>query len=158
MKLGNAPRQNIALILLVAQYLIKIYKEEVFTKNIFNVKFVLMNLFIDTTDKNFLILALRDKGRVLSSKQIKTNFNQSEKLWPALDKLLKEKKIKPTALKKIIVGNGQGSFTSLRIGIAAANALAFAWGIKVEDSSCKFKRSGKLQIVEPRYNGEANIS
>ena len=110
-----------------------------------------MNLFIDTTDKNFLILALQDKGKVLASQRIKTHFNQSEKLWPALDKLLKANQVKTADLKKIIVANGQGSFTSLRIGIAAANALAFAWGIKVEDENGKVKHSGKLSIVEPCY-------
>jgi tRNA threonylcarbamoyladenosine biosynthesis protein TsaB len=117
-----------------------------------------MELFIDTTDKNFLILALRTKGKVVARKIIKTHFNQSEKLWPALDKLLKANKIKIANLKKIIVANGRGSFTSLRIGVAAANALAFAWGLEVEDEQGHFKRSGRLKIVEPVYDREPNIT
>jgi tRNA threonylcarbamoyladenosine biosynthesis protein TsaB len=117
-----------------------------------------MELFIDTTDKNHLLLALKDKDKFLAKKKIKTHFNQSEKLWPALDKLLKANKVKTKDIKKIIVANGQGSFTSLRIGIAAANALAYAWGIQVTDDQGKFKRSGRLQIVEPKYSGEAKIS
>jgi hypothetical protein len=117
-----------------------------------------MELLIDTTDKNFLILALRAKGKVVASKKIKTHFNQSEKLWPALDKLLKANKIKTANLKKIIVTNGQGSFTSLRIGVTAANALAFAWGLKVEDEQGHFKPSGRLRIVEPVYDRGPNIT
>ena len=117
-----------------------------------------MELMIDTTNKDFLRLALRQRGVVEVEKKIKTNFNQSEKLWPALDKLLKDNKVDPKKLKKIVVVNGQGSFTSLRIGIAAANALAFAWGIKVEDDGGHSKKAGGLIIVEPKYTGEANIS
>lgn len=129
-----------------------------------------MELYINTTHKDYLELALRERGKIVARKTIKTNFNQSEKLWPNLDKLLKAHKIKPpfahtskatedkpTTLKKIVVASAGGSFTSLRIGIAAANALAFAWGIKVEDEQGHFKRSGGLQIVEPVYDREANI-
>ncbi len=155
-----------------------------------------MELYINTAHKDYLELALKEKGKFLVRKVIKTNFNQSEKLWPNLDKLLKTNKIKPTSLKKIVVASSGGSFTrapesqknnltgkwlsargsalqnnqnehapvvktqsftSLRIGIAAANALAFAWGIKVEDEQGRFKKSNGLQIVEPIYDREANI-
>lgn len=116
-----------------------------------------MELYINTTHKDYLELALREAGKIVARKTVKTNFNQSEKLWPNLDKLLKAHKIKPTTLKKIVVASTGGSFTSLRIGIAAANALAFAWGIKVEDEQGHFKKSGGLQIVEPVYDREANI-
>ncbi len=119
---------------------------------------MLMELLIDTTDKDYLHLALQARGVVKAEKKIKTLHNQSEKLWPALDKLLKDNKVKKTDIKKIVVANHGGSFTSLRIGIAAANALAFAWGIEVQDTAGKFKRFGKLRIVEPRYTGEAKIS
>lgn len=116
-----------------------------------------MELYINTTHKDFLELALKDKGKIVARKMIKTHFNQSEKLWPNLDKLLTTNKIKSQQLKKIVVANKGGSFTSLRIGVAAANALAFAWGIKVEDAQGHFKRSRGLQIVEPVYDREANI-
>lgn len=116
-----------------------------------------MELLINTTDKDFLLLGLRQGGEVVAQKKVKTHFNQSEKLWPALEVLLRKNKVKPKDLKKIVVANGQGSFTSLRIGIAAANALAFAWGIKVEDEGGKFKRCGQLQIVEPKYSTEVKF-
>lgn len=117
-----------------------------------------MELVINTTNKDFLLLSLRQGGLVTVERKIKTNLNQSEKLWPALDALLRQGKVKAVSLKKVVVANGRGSFTSLRIGIAAANALAFAWQLPVEDESGHFKRSGKLRIIEPRYDGEINIS
>jgi len=115
-----------------------------------------MELFIDTTNPDFLLLALRGQIKPLV-KKVKTNKNQSEKLWPALEALLKQTKTKPTDIKKIVVANGRGGFTALRIGIAAANALAYAWGIPVEDENGQFKRAGGLKIVEPRYTSEAKI-
>ena len=36
-----------------------------------------------------------------------------------------------TRADRIIVDNGPGSFTGIRIGIAAARALGFAWGVPV---------------------------
>jgi len=116
-----------------------------------------MELFIDTTANDYLRLRLIAKGGFLAEKKVRVNRNQSEKLWPALAELFKANKIKKQDIKKIIVANGRGSFTALRIGIAAANALAFAWGIKVADENGDFKRSHGLQLVEPRYTKEANI-
>jgi len=116
-----------------------------------------MELFIDTTDKNFLQLRLTQAGRVLARRKIKTNFNQSEKLWPALDKLLAAAGADLPKIKKIIVANGAGSFTSLRIGIAAANGLAYALGIAVADDQGRVKQQGRLKIVAPRYERAAKI-
>lgn len=117
-----------------------------------------MELLIDTTDQEWLSLALRDKSGMVASKKVKAHRQQSEKLWPNLEKLLSAQGVNPQKLKRIVVANGGGGFTAVRIGIAAANALAFAWGLKVVDTEGQFKRSGRQQIVKPRYSGEANIS
>jgi tRNA threonylcarbamoyladenosine biosynthesis protein TsaB len=39
--------------------------------------------------------------------------------------------VEPTALDRIVAGTGPGSFTSLRMGLAAARALAFALDVPV---------------------------
>ena len=116
-----------------------------------------MKLYIDTADKNFLELSLEDKNKIIARRKIKTNFDQAEKLWPSLDKLLKSRKINPRQLEKIVVNNLGGSFTSLHIGIAIANALAFAWGVPAEDPQGGSKKIGGLQIVEPAYNRELKL-
>jgi tRNA threonylcarbamoyladenosine biosynthesis protein TsaB len=43
-----------------------------------------------------------------------------------VDELLREAAVEPASLDAIVVGTGPGSFTGLRMGLAAARALAFA--------------------------------
>jgi len=119
-----------------------------------------MILYINTISADEIIIALYNKAKLIITKKIIAPRQQSEKLLPAIDKLLKSKKIKLTDLEKIRVENYGGSFTSLRIGVITANALAYALKIPVEASSeisKKNKKFGAYSIVEPVYDREPNI-
>lgn len=119
-----------------------------------------MTLYINTVSSDEIIIALYDKDKLIADKKIMAPRQQSEKLIPAIDKLLKSKKIKLSELKKISVENYGGSFTSLRIGVITANALAYALKIPVEAKSKiskKNKKFGIYSIVEPVYDREPNI-
>lgn len=118
-----------------------------------------MTLYINTTAHDEITLSLSNEAGVLISKKIKAARQQSEKLLPAIEKLLLSKKIKLNQLKKIIVANVGGSFTSLRIGVITANALAYALNIPVEAESKikKNKTFSKYSLVEPIYDREPNI-
>jgi tRNA threonylcarbamoyladenosine biosynthesis protein TsaB len=48
-----------------------------------------------------------------------------------VDVLFTEHDVEPKELKRIVVGTGPGSFTSLRMGLAAGRALALALDVKV---------------------------
>jgi len=48
-----------------------------------------------------------------------------------IDGLLREAGMKPSALEGLVVGTGPGSFTGLRLGLAAARGLAFALDVPV---------------------------
>jgi tRNA threonylcarbamoyladenosine biosynthesis protein TsaB len=52
-------------------------------------------------------------------------------LAPAVKELLTEPGWRPTELDAVIVGRGPGSYTGLRVGIASAQALAYATGCAV---------------------------
>lgn len=119
-----------------------------------------MILYINTASGEEIIIALYDKDKLIVSKKIIAPRQQSEKLLVAIDKLLKLNKVNLSDLKKILVENYGGSFTSLRIGVITANALAYALRIPVEAKSKinrKNKKFGAYSIVEPVYDREPNI-
>jgi tRNA threonylcarbamoyladenosine biosynthesis protein TsaB len=119
-----------------------------------------MTLYINTISSEEIIIALYNNDKLLIEKRINAPRQQSEKLIPAIDKLLKSKKVKLIDLDKIKVENYGGSFTSLRIGVITANALAYALKIPVEANSKinkKNKKFGSHSIVEPVYDREPNI-
>ena len=55
----------------------------------------------------------------------------SQRLLLEIDKLLKQQKAKITDLKAIVVFQGPGSYTGLRVGISVANALGYTLKIPV---------------------------
>jgi len=121
-----------------------------------------MILYIDTHDYDKIVLAVVKGGGVVKKKTIKATAKHSEKLLINIKKLVPIKK-----LKAIIVVKGPGSFSSLRIGIATANTLAFAlkiplYGIKVgEDLNYLAKNYSKLKktkLVVPFYGKAPNIT
>ncbi|MDD4901301.1 MAG: tRNA (adenosine(37)-N6)-threonylcarbamoyltransferase complex dimerization subunit type 1 TsaB [Patescibacteria group bacterium] len=121
-----------------------------------------MLLYVDTTQNNLIAIGIKDKNKFIAKKEFASNHAQAEKLLPGIEKLLKAKGLKLHDLRGIRVANQGGSFTSLRIGVVTANALAYALGIPVRGESGRTKtaRAGKesLKIVEPLYGGEPRIT
>lgn len=104
-------------------------------------------------------ISLEKDGRdIIMSKKIRTDFNQAEKLLPEALKLLKAAKASLKEITKIRVANQGGSFTSLRIGVVTANALAFALGLAVEGEAGSRRKGERLSVAEPLYGREPNIS
>ena len=120
-----------------------------------------MNLYINTTrDDHVIEVFLKKEGKIMARKRAKAKYAQAEKLLPLIDKILELNKIKLKDIKKIEVENHGESFTSLRIGILTANALAYALGIHVsspESDNIK-TQNNKINIVEPIYSREPNIT
>lgn len=117
-----------------------------------------MILTIDTTDNSKLQIGLKQGKQVLVSVEQPANRDQAEKLLPIIKAMLTKQKLALSDLTKIVVGNGQGSFTSLRIGISTANALGYALNIPVEDSAGKSKRVKGIYVVAPKYSGAPDIT
>ncbi|MFA6306385.1 MAG: tRNA (adenosine(37)-N6)-threonylcarbamoyltransferase complex dimerization subunit type 1 TsaB [Patescibacteria group bacterium] len=117
-----------------------------------------MTLLIDTTQKDLIVIGLKDKDKLIAVKKFKSHRTQAEKLLPAIGRLLKANKLKLSDLKKIEVENRGGSFTSLRIGVVTANALAYALGIPISGGKQPEKRSKKLAAAEPIYDREPEIT
>jgi tRNA A37 threonylcarbamoyladenosine modification protein TsaB len=117
-----------------------------------------MTLYINTIIDNKIKIALilKNKKEIVKISQVKCN--QAEKLLVLINNLLLENKISLRHIKKIIVADKGGSFTSLRVGILSANALAYALKVPVISESGRnaflFKN---FQIVKPIYSQLPNI-
>lgn len=121
-------------------------------------------LIIDTASATEIILMLRSGEKILAKKKFLAPKKQAEKLLPAIEKLLIKNYFSLKDLSGIEVVNRGGTFTSLRIGVITANALAFALGITVmaidkEGNIVKEDmRSAKgITIAAPHYDAEPNI-
>lgn len=91
-------------------------------------------LFISTYSEIITIGLLID-GKVLDQKQSIANKNHSIYTVPLIDEILKENNLKPDALKEIIVIDGPGSFTGVRLGITVAKMLAYTLNITIKTIS-----------------------
>jgi tRNA threonylcarbamoyladenosine biosynthesis protein TsaB len=76
------------------------------------------------------------------------------RLLEDIDTLFREHDAEPRELKRIVVGTGPGSFTSLRMGLAASRALALALDAKVAGVSTldalAASAPGALPVIDAR--------
>lgn len=90
----------------------------------------------------------------------------SDTLLLRIDELLKEGGIVASDLGALIVYRGPGSFTGLRIGITAANTLAYSLGVPISGVTGEFWITDALKNIEtansalvtPEYGSEAHIT
>ncbi|MBR0085113.1 MAG: tRNA (adenosine(37)-N6)-threonylcarbamoyltransferase complex dimerization subunit type 1 TsaB, partial [Lachnospiraceae bacterium] len=74
-------------------------------------------------------VAVTDDGKPLGECSTNLKKTHSETLMPMAESLMKMLDLKPTDLDAIAVSSGPGSFTGLRIGVAAAKGMALALNI-----------------------------
>lgn len=74
--------------------------------------------------------ALIDGEHVLAERQEVIGRGHAERLLPLVEELLEGRR--PSS---ILVGCGPGSFTGLRVGLAAAHGLAIGWGVPLSGFS-----------------------
>jgi hypothetical protein len=73
-----------------------------------------------------------------------------------LDKLTKKAKINIAKVKTILAASGPGPYTTLRIGVATANALAYALGVPVYE--LKENEDPKICIRADLLSGSSNFN
>ena len=84
-----------------------------------------MNLFIDT-HLNDVIIILSENGRIKKEKKILNEKQNSKIIMPLIKKMLGQEKP-----ESIIVVNGPGSFTGVRLGVTIAKTLAYTLQIPI---------------------------
>jgi len=85
-----------------------------------------MTLGLDTSEPLGSV-ALYRKGDVAEERWMDEPLQHAECLFPLLDRLLDESGTAPEAIEAVSINCGPGSFTGLRIGLAAAKGLCQAW-------------------------------
>jgi tRNA threonylcarbamoyladenosine biosynthesis protein TsaB len=103
-----------------------------------------MKLTLDTTDNLKTVVTLDTKTLTKKYKR-----PQEQDILGAIDELLKKEGVTMKDLTEIEVNPGPGSFTGTRLGVAIANALAFALKIPV---------NGQKPPIEPIYSSPPNIT
>lgn len=106
----------------------------------------MIKLYIDTTDNTKVLVRLTIDGKEFV-KEKKVEARSAQLVLPLIQQLLKENGLTPKSLEAIEVNEGPGSFTGTRVGVSIANALAFSFGIPVNNTKIK---DGKT-LVEPKY-------
>ena len=83
-------------------------------------------LHIDTTTKKCSVALAQDGDLMIQKELLSEEFSHSEQLHPFIEEVLKESGLKSSSLSAIAISKGPGSYTGLRIGVAAAKGLCFA--------------------------------
>ncbi len=134
-----------------------------------------MYLLISTENNARFSIVLGDKSSA-TVKTVEKAYKQSELLLKEVKSMVKGR------VKGVFVVSGPGQFSSLRIGISTANALAYGWNVpvfgvklnkawlelpedekvmKVWQKGLKSVEKGKFEmnkIVVPEYGSEPNIT
>lgn len=88
-------------------------------------------LFISTFDK-LITIGLLKNGEVLDKKIKESDRNHSIYVMPMIEEILSVNEITTSYLNEIIVVNGPGSFTGVRLGVTIAKTLAYTLGIPIK--------------------------
>ena len=88
-------------------------------------------LFISTFDK-IITIGLLKNGDVLDKLEKNSSKNHSEFVMPMIKSILDNNNIDTSFLNEIIVVNGPGSFTGVRIGVTIAKTLAYTLNIPIK--------------------------
>lgn len=87
-------------------------------------------LYIDTCTK-YMCVGLSKGDKLVYKKQYDAFKRQSEVAALEIDRCLKDSGVSPKELTKIVVTNGPGSYTGIRIGLTLAKVMSKVLGIKL---------------------------
>lgn len=114
-------------------------------------------LFMDTHSDKIRIVLYKEK-KVIIKKEVATHQDHSITTMPVLIEVLNVANIGIEEVKEILVVNGPGSFTGVRIGVTIAKTLAFTLKIPIKVMSSLLIKAvsfshKNVRIVEREKNG-----
>lgn len=90
----------------------------------------MITLFIDTCHHNLIVSVYKNDEELVFLCEENDN-HLSERLLPLIDKAFQQINLDINNTDRIIVANGPGSFTGVRIGVTVAKTLAYSIGCKI---------------------------
>ena len=92
---------------------------------------------------------MSDSGKLLAlNENYSENYSHSEQLHGFIQKVLKKADIKMSSIDAVAVSKGPGSFTGLRIGVAAAKGICFALDLPLIGINSLQVLAGKVNLIE----------
>lgn len=89
------------------------------------------SLFVDTHDIEIIIGLYKD-GKIVDSSTKSSPRHHSEIMMPTIREILKNNGLNVHDLNEIIVVNGPGSFTGVRLGVTIAKTLSYTLNIPIK--------------------------
>jgi tRNA threonylcarbamoyladenosine biosynthesis protein TsaB len=103
-----------------------------------------MLLVIDTSTAACTAALFDEAGACLASRNENIGRGHAERLVPMVEELMAGRRA-----SRILVGVGPGSFTGIRVGIAAAHGLAIGWDADIAGMSSLGLLAAGLDVEEP---------
>ena len=106
------------------------------------------SLYIDTHDTEIVIGLYKD-GNILDSRIKPSTRNHSDFTMPLIKEILDTNNLGVKDLNEILVVNGPGSFTGVRIGVTIAKTLAYTLNIPIKTiTSLEMYACGKKELEQ----------
>lgn len=126
-----------------------------------------MKILTLRTDKPESEIGIYEGNNHLKSEQWEAHRSLAETIHTKIDELLKSQAIKSENLGGIVVYQGPGSFTGLRIGISVANAMVYSLKIPIIGTTGddwageglgKILAGQNQNVILPEYGGPAHTT
>jgi tRNA threonylcarbamoyladenosine biosynthesis protein TsaB len=108
---------------------------------------MLKNFLTIDTSTDVLYVSLVTDQTVVFSHQEKGYQDHAIKLMPTIIRAFEESQFSPKDLEAIVVGEGPGSYTGIRMGVVVSKMLALEWNIPLYKVS-------SLLLMASSYQGE----
>lgn len=112
-------------------------------------------LYIDTSS-SYLYTGIVEDEHLISEVKEDLSLNLSQLALPKIASMFEECRLRPNDIDKIIVVNGPGSFTGIRVGITIAKVYAWSLNIPIisinglEAMSASVSATTKVPIIDAR--------